>query len=387
MKIRRVVVRTCTKMWTWTRIYLRLTETLLNNNNIIQRRSIRLSHFDPDKMSKRKNATTENPNKDFCDFLMELANYEKNVNRQMHKYNAYRKAVGVLAKHPTRIKSGAEAKKLDGIGDKIAKKIDEYIDTGSLRKLEKIRADDTSVAINELTKVTGIGPAAAQKLVQEGITSIEELRKHPDKLNHHQQIGLKHFEDFEKRIPRAEMEQIQDTAFSEIRKLDDKFEARVCGSFRRGAESSGDIDILLTHPDYTSKTKGKPDLLHQVVKRLEKVGLITDTLVHGDFKFMGVCRVLESSPGSSKERCFRRIDIRLIPHDQYYCALLYFTGSDIFNKNMRAHALEVGFTLNEYTLRPLGSTGTPGEPLPVTSEEDIFDYLGMEYKQPYQRNS
>lgn len=49
---------------------------------------------------------------------------------------------------------------------------------------------------------------------------------------------------------------------------------------------------------------------------------------------------------------------RLIPHDQYYCALLYFTGSDIFNKNMRAHALEVGFTLNEYTLRPLGSTGS-----------------------------
>lgn len=48
----------------------------------------------------------------------------------MHKYNAYRKAVGVLAKHPTRVKSGAEAKKLDGIGDKIAKKIDEYIDTG-----------------------------------------------------------------------------------------------------------------------------------------------------------------------------------------------------------------------------------------------------------------
>lgn len=48
---------------------------------------------------------------------------------------------------------------------------------------------------------------------------------------------------------------------------------------------------------------------------------------------------------------------RILPHDQYYCALLYFTGSDVFNKNMRAHALEQGFTLNEYTLRPLGSTG------------------------------
>lgn len=48
---------------------------------------------------------------------------------------------------------------------------------------------------------------------------------------------------------------------------------------------------------------------------------------------------------------------RLIPKDQYYCGVLYFTGSDIFNKNMRAHALEKGFTLNEYTIRPLGVTG------------------------------
>ena len=47
----------------------------------------------------------------------------------------------------------------------------------------------------------------------------------------------------------------------------------------------------------------------------------------------------------------------LIPHDQFYCAILYFTGSDVFNKNMRLHALEQGFTLNEYTLRPVGSTG------------------------------
>lgn len=49
--------------------------------------------------------------------------------------------------------------------------------------------------------------------------------------------------------------------------------------------------------------------------------------------------------------------LRLIPKDQYYCGVLYFTGSDIFNKNMRTHALEKGFTINEYTIRPLGVTG------------------------------
>ena len=50
----------------------------------------------------------------YINFFSELANYEKNVNRMMHKYNVYRKAAGLLAKHPTRIKSGAEARKLVG---------------------------------------------------------------------------------------------------------------------------------------------------------------------------------------------------------------------------------------------------------------------------------
>ena len=68
----------------------------------------------------------------------------------------------------------------------------------------------------------------------------------------------------------------------------------------------------------------------------------------------GVCKLADID---DVKHAFRRIDIRLIPHDQYYCALLYFTGSDMFNKNMRGIALEKGFTLNEYSIRPVGSTG------------------------------
>ncbi|XP_025095096.1 DNA polymerase beta-like [Pomacea canaliculata] len=337
-------------------------------------------------MSKRKGPeTASKPNADFSDFLMELANYEKNVNRAMHKYNAYRKAAGAVAKHPTRITSGEEARKLDGVGIKIAKKIEEFIKTGKLEKLEKIRADDTSVAINELTRVTGIGPANAQKLVSEGITSIEELKKHTNKLNHHQQIGLRHFNDFEKRIPREEMLKLKEIAFGEIKKVSEDYTVEVCGSFRRGAGSSGDIDILLTHPAFTSKTKKQPDLLHRVVKHLEDIKFVTDTLSHGDSKFMGVCCLTKEEDGP--EPCFRRIDIRFIPHDQFFCALLYFTGSDVFNMKMRQHALDQGFTLNEYCLRPIGSTGVPGEPLPITSEEDIFEYIGMPYKKPSERSA
>lgn len=74
---------------------------------------------------------------------------------------------------------------------------------------------------------------------------------------------------------------------------------------------------------------------------------------------------------------------RLLPKDQYYCGVLYFTGSDVFNKTMRAHALEKGFTLNEYTIRPLDNLKSP---LPVSCEEDIFDYIGYEYKAPHERS-
>ena len=108
-------------------------------------------------MSKRKAPDSNNPNQEFVDFLIELADYEKNVSRNRFKHNAYRKAAGALAKLPERIKSGAEAKKLDGIGKQIGIKIDEFIQTGKLKKIEKIRADDGNLAINELTRVAGIG--------------------------------------------------------------------------------------------------------------------------------------------------------------------------------------------------------------------------------------
>ncbi|XP_033124559.1 DNA polymerase beta-like [Anneissia japonica] len=337
-------------------------------------------------MSKRKAPQGANPNADFVDFLTELANYEKNVTRAMHKYNAYRKAASVLAKHPTRVIDGDDAKKLNGIGDKIGKKIDEFMKTGKLQKLENIRADDTSVAINLLTRVTGIGPAAARKLVDEGITTIEELRKSEDKLNHHQKIGLRHFEDFEKRIPRSEMEQLESIILTEVKGLDKNYIATICGSYRRGAVSSGDIDCLLAHESYSSTDDKKPELLRNLVDTMKESNFVTDTISIGDTKFMGVCRLPKDEENPKGERLYRRIDIRLIPHDQYFCGTLYFTGSDVFNKQMRGKALEEGFTLNEYTIRPMGSTGIPGEPLPVSSEEDVFDYIGMRYKKPSERS-
>uniref|UniRef100_A0A3Q2DAH2 DNA polymerase n=1 Tax=Cyprinodon variegatus TaxID=28743 RepID=A0A3Q2DAH2_CYPVA len=320
-------------------------------------------------MSKRK-APQESLNEGITDFLVGT------------------KAASTIAKYPNKIKSGEEAKKLDGVGAKIAEKIDEFLQTGKLRKLEKIRNDDTSSSINFLTRVTGIGPAAARKFFEEGVKTLDDLKKVEHKLNHHQKIGLKYFEEFEKRIPRAEMEKMETLILKELKKIDPEYIGTICGSYRRGAASSGDIDILLTHPNYTSQTEKQPKLLHAVVDHLESIGFVTDTLSKGDTKFMGVCQLQENEDEDEEEEehLHRRIDIRLIPKDQYYCGVLYFTGSDIFNKNMRTHALEKGFTLNEYTIRPLGVTGIAGEPLLVDSERDIFDYIQYRYREPKDRS-
>ncbi|VVD04600.1 unnamed protein product [Leptidea sinapis] len=186
-------------------------------------------------MSKRKTPSeTDNLNNDFCEFLMELADYEKNINRNVHKYNAYRKAASVLAAHTTRIKSGDEARKLNGIGEKISKKIDEYLQTGKVKKLENIHYDEHAQAISLLTRVSGIGPVKAADLVKSGVKTIDDLNKNKHKLTHHQLIGLKYFEDFEKKIPRSEIQGVEAKMKQIIiNELHTDFIITICGNYPR----------------------------------------------------------------------------------------------------------------------------------------------------------
>ncbi len=68
-----------------------------------------------------------------------------------------------------------------------------------------------------------------------------------------------------------------------------------------------------------------------------------------------------------------RIDIRIFPYDEYFCALLYFTGNDAFNIDLRKDALQNGFTLNEYCLKRIDHFGNPiGKPFSITCEQGIL---------------
>lgn len=331
------------------------------------------------EMGKKKWSETGNPNRDICEFLNELADYEKNITRNVYKSNAYRKAAVTLEKLDKRVTSAEEAKALPGIGAKISQKIEEFLRTGKVSKLEKVRSDESTSVIQELTRVSGIGPAHAKSLYDRGIRSIDDLRKNQDCLTEHQKVGLRHLEDIEQRIPREEVGLLEAKIIDALHQFDEAYEAVACGSYRRGLPTSGDIDLLVCHNSYRSTDRRPPKLLVRLVEHLREAGIITDIMSLGETKFAGVCQLDSSKP-------HRRIDIRLLPQDQFFCGLLYFTGSDLFNQSMRAHAVQQNMKLSEYALRPIGCTGVPGEPLPVTSECDVFDWLGLPYWEPHKRN-
>ncbi len=318
------------------------------------------------------------------------------------------------------IEKADDVKDLDGIGKGSLTRIDEIIKTGTLKEAHvEVSDKDTEIAkrVEDLMTITGIGPARASELNKEGITLaklLEEYKQHKDaideseilkSLTHHQIIGLKYYKQFMKKIPREKIEKID----TKIQKLLKKYlktlenpltmNAVICGSYRRGATESGDIDLLLSGDD-------KFDLI-EFVKFLTDEGLITDHLTEkGTTKFMGVC---DKTGGY-------RIDIRLVPIESYGAALMYFTGSKDFNTLVRAEALRQGYTLEEYGIYPLRkeeeggvlggenetekTTGVAkkkvahshqhmkGEKIPCPKEEVIFDILKLDKKflDPTQRN-
>lgn len=334
-------------------------------------------------MSLKRQHSKSDLNIQIYEFLIELSEYEWNVNRKIHKSKAYKRAAESIRAYPSEIKSGKEARKLDGVGAKIEAKINEFLATGKVEKLNKIRKDESYQAISKLTEVSGIGPVAAQNLVDKGITNLHILKKHTNLLNKHQRLGIKYFNEFNKRIPQEEIKYFDELLSDCMKLLDPAYKYTICGSYRREEPTSGDIDILLTHSKYRSSQGKNNNFLPQLVEHLKDKKIIADTLSAGDTKFMGVCSYPVKK--ASQKISYRRIDIRLVPSDQYFCALLYFTGSDLFNKRMRTHAVDKGFTINEYCIRYQGVTGIPGEPLPVSSEKDIFDYIDFPYHEPKQR--
>jgi NAD-dependent DNA ligase/DNA polymerase/3'-5' exonuclease PolX len=279
---------------------------------------------------------------------------------------AYQKAQETIMAYPGDILSPNNLKGKPGIGETIMDKLNEYVQTGTLKVLER----EKNNPVNILAEVYGIGPKKAKDLVEQGITSIAQLRENQGLLNDVQKVGLVFYEDILKRIPRSEIEDYKKIFTKAFPKgTDGKME--IVGSYRRGAESSGDIDVIITSSD--------PKIFIAFVDHLMKEKIILYVLSRGPTK----CLVVAKIPSSDSAR---RVDFLYTNPEEFPFAILYFTGSKIFNTVMRHVALEKGYTMNEHGIYKIEAK-KKGEKVQhaFTSEEDIFNFLGLEYKSPIER--
>ena len=252
-----------------------------------------------------------------------------------------------------------DVKDIPGIGKEIQAKIKEILATGVSSSAEKARTEAVDIS-NTLLKIYGVGPSKARELIDAGVKSLDDLRARPDLLNTNQQLGLKYYEDINSRIPRPEINM-------HVRDVKDSIEGdltvEAVGSYRRGASNSGDIDFLVT---------GDEDAYNALLDKLHEDGYITAFLTRGPKKALTLAHV----PGKP----MRRVDFLFTSPDAFPFAILYFTGSDQFNVDMRKHANARGYSLSEHGLKKL-RPDVPDVP-EFSTEKEIFDFLRYPFKEP-----
>ena len=293
---------------------------------------------------------------------------------RVQAYNNAIRAVRNLDK--VDIRSIKDVTGLVGIGKQTHAKIGEYLDTGRINKVDEVRSmiknvmsSDHTTVIKLFSTVMSIGPKIAEKLYVAGMRTLDDLRVNPQLLTRSQLIGLKYYEDLHTRIPREYiyifemMCRYVMTATFGI----DSYMMEVAGSYRRGAETSGDIDFLIS---------SKQVNLKQIVEALTNRGIIVDNISGADSteKFMGVAHC----PGGGM--FYFHLDIVFLPLDEWGAGLLYFTGNKDFNISMRARAKKLGYLLDQHGL------WKDGKKLPIHNEEGFMRILNIPWVPPTKRN-
>jgi len=231
----------------------------------------------------------------------------------------------------------------------------------------------------QLLKIQGLGPKTialiwsayqvsdvdgVEKLAREG--KIRELPRMGEK---HEAKLLKAIEDYRRvsgrfLIDAAEIEAEKLTAY--VSKFPGIEKITPAGSLRRGRESVGDLDILVTGPACASE-EGR----QKAIAYVAQFPPLMDVIASGDNKI------------SFHLRNGMQVDVRLLPPDSFGAAMQYFTGSKAHNVALRQRALKMGYTLNEYSLATL-----EGErPVAGKTEEEIYAKLNLDYIPPELREN
>jgi DNA polymerase/3'-5' exonuclease PolX len=272
--------------------------------------------------------------------------------------------------------------KTEHVGEATMKLVKQWLERGKIAELEKLRKSKVGRAYRELAPLLGVGPATIAKWMMKGVTTREELKSAVKRgrveLTNAQRLGLKYFKDLHTRIPRAETRKIalvvgkrvlspSQSCKDTVQSCKDTVRLFIAGSYRRGAETSGDIDLLLMCNE---------ELAIESMRAVESI--------EKDKRFMGwILRGASRLSFLYKCAAVRQVDVLHVLPANLGASLLYFTGSGAFNVAMRSYARSKGLLLNQHGLF---ENTTPPKRLAASSERELFALVGIKYREPAQRN-
>lgn len=323
-------------------------------------------------------------NKQIARILRETAHLLEIDGAIIGRYRSYEKAAELIDSLPESIeqlvKEPEKLKELPGIGDRMVEHLEEIVKTGdyALRKklLKKYPA-----TILDILQLQSLGPKKVallfKKFKASTVEDVEKIAKE-GKLRSLEGFGekseqniLKAVEVFKKSTGRFLLRTAEDAATAisaHIKRAGKTVESVTpAGSLRRGKETVGDLDLLVTLADGFTTQKHVDALAVHILKYPG----IDQTLAHGENK---VSFTLENG---------LQVDVRMLEKENFGAALLYFTGSKEHNVALRGRANDMGYTLNEYALATLKAE----KRVAGRTEEEIYAKLKLDYIPPEMREN
>jgi DNA polymerase (family 10) len=323
-------------------------------------------------------------NREVARVLRETAQLLEIDGAMIGRFRSYERAAQLIDGLPESIEElAADRKKLlqlPGIGDGLADHILEIIETGdySLRKKLLKKYPESILHLLELQSLGPKKVAHLWKIFKAGsVEEVEGLARN-GKLRDLEGFGekseeniLKAIEVFKKSAGRFHIDEAEEEAeriVAHIRRFGKPIEAVTpAGSLRRGKETVGDLDLLVT----LAHAKHTPETVEKISEHILKFPEIDQTLAQGENK---VSIVLKNG---------LQVDVRILEKENFGAAMLYFTGSKEHNVTLRGRANKMGYTLNEYALATL-----KGErPVASVTEEEIYKKLELDYIPPELREN
>jgi DNA polymerase (family X) len=321
-------------------------------------------------------------NKSIANILYETADLLEVAAEDSFRVRSYRRAAEAIEGHDQQLADIYQDQKallaIAGIGKGMASNIRDIFTLGKLplheEMLQRFRP-----SMLELLKISGLGPKtialiwdAFQVCDVEGVAKLAsegKLRTLPRLSEKSEQKILKSIESYRQLTGRFLLDtadQIAQKMIALLSKLPGVEKVTPAGSLRRGRETVGDLDLLVTGKCCTSESQRD-----KVIEEIVSFPGILEVLAKGENKV------------SVKLRSGMQVDVRILPPESFGAALQYFTGSKHHNVSLRQRALKQGYTLNEYGLVRMEDE----ERVAGKTEEEIYKKLGLAWIPPELREN